>query len=111
MPRKPKSNQLDSSDFDRIQEARANITPAEYLAETRLDSVPPGWYRSDEVAAKRGIAGGSINRHIRGLRAKGQLEERKYTIRAGSRIMPVLHYRLTEEACKIYGLPLVNCKK
>lgn len=111
MPRKTKPGQLDSSDFDRIQETRAKLSPGEYLAEYRLDTVPPGWYRSDEIMASRKIAGGSINRHIRGLRLKGQLDEKKYTIRAGSRIMPVMHYRLTEEACKIYGLPVENCKK
>lgn len=98
---------LDSRAFDAIQAAR-RITPAEFINLARIETPPKGWVTAEAIAAAAGLAESSVTKHIRSLRQMGKVEERKFTIRAGKRIMPVTHYRLSKDAAAVYfpnGLP------
>lgn len=105
MDRKRKAK-LDSRDFDEIQANRAGLSKAAlFLASARVEAVPKGWFRSEEIAAAAGLSIGSIGRHITALRKMGAFDERKFTIKVGARILPVAHYFLSEAAARAYNLP------
>lgn len=103
---------LDSKDFDSIQETRAGLSKAAlFLASARVEAVPPGWFRSEEIAAAAGLSIGSIGRHITALRKMGAIDERKFTVTVGSRILPVAHYMLSKDAARAYNLPPYDGKR
>lgn len=105
--RKANKRPLDSRAFDAIQAAR-RLTPAEFINQARVESPPKDWVTSDAISAASGLAESTVAKHIRSLRQLGKVEERKFTIRAGKRVMPVTHYRLSEDAAAVYfpnGLP------
>jgi len=54
------------------------------------------------MAVAVGLAEVTIQKHIKTLRDQGHLTERKFTIRAGKRIMPITHYMLSPAARAVY---------
>lgn len=112
MARKPnKKPAFDSQEFDLVQATRTKILPWQFLAASRIEKIPEGFYSSETIAKAAGLSAGSVGRHLVGLRRAGAiLEERKFTIQAGPRIMPVWHYRLSQAAVIAYNLSPDNGK-
>lgn len=105
--RKATKPSLDSRAFDAIQAAR-RLTPAEFINQARVETPPRDWVTSEAIAAASGLAEATVANHIRRLRQMGKVEDRKFTVRAGKRVMPVMHYRLSQDAAAVYfpnGLP------
>lgn len=98
---KPQKANLDSAAFDKIQADR-RLSPVEFLHQVRIETPPPGWVTSAQMAAAVGLAEVTIQKHIKTLRDQGHLTERKFTIRAGKRIMPITHYMLSPAARAVY---------
>lgn len=98
---KPRKANLDSAAFDKIQAGR-RLSPIEFLHQARVETPPAGWFTASEIAAAAGLAEPTISKHIKTLRAQGHIEERKFTIRAGKRIMPIAHYMLSPAARAVY---------
>lgn len=102
-----KANRLDTSAFDKIQEART-VTPAEYLNRQRIQEPPKGWVTAEQIVQATGLAFATVSKHIIALRRLGKVKEQKFTIQAGKRVMPVNHYYLCPDAASVYfpnGLP------
>lgn len=70
------------------------------LANEPTDAVPDGWLTTAEWAEEEGKSIPQTNKLIRELMRGGHMETRTFTIRTGSRVMPVPHYRLVPDKKK-----------
>jgi len=63
---------------------------------TTPDKVPAGWYTLAQLqhGPFGGVSLATASRIVKSLTAKGKVERGSYKIQAGSRVMPVPHYKL-----------------
>jgi len=58
-----------------------------------VETVPPGWFTVTDLCKKTGMSVPHTGKMIRSALEKGVIEMQKFRIHAGSRIIPVFHYR------------------
>jgi hypothetical protein len=67
------------------------------LATDCTENVPPGWMTTVQWAAEEGKSIPRTSAIIRELVRAGHVESRNFVVQAGSRVLPVPHYRLVAD--------------
>ena len=70
------------------------------LATDCIDKVPDGWMTTVQWAAEEGKSIPRTSAIIRELVRAGHVESRNFVVQAGSRVLPVPHYRLVSDKKK-----------
>ena len=62
--------------------------------QSQIESVPQGWQTMSEISAELGLSEAQTRQRLKPLKESGAVISKKFTIQAGERIYPVLHYRI-----------------
>ena len=89
-----KSASVDSLDIRVTPEDAKAWMACSAGSSTLIDKVPRGWYTAEALSVRMHCSPSTIHRLVRRLRAKGKAVSRKFTIDSGSRVYPVIHYKL-----------------
>ena len=60
---------------------------------SKPERVPDGWKTAREIAIELGLSENTVTTKLRRLIAEKKVETKKFTVQAGTRIIPVMHYR------------------
>lgn len=77
---------------------------ADYLATLQAEPVPKGWHRLSDLAERHGTGERNIQLILSRLIKHGQAERRQFPVKVATGVKPVMHYRLSKDAAKAFGL-------